>query len=123
MINFQEYIPDTLDDAISIIYQNLDPSEKDSLKKYGHAAFHHGFGTSLRNGWGLWNKDSKLHQFFNREYELGHADDMSALILKGVEYKCRGEVYDPYHDVELFRKHWIAYGIDPLTQENLDNEI
>lgn len=112
--------PSTLVGAISTIVDNLTNSEISFIQRNKGNGLHHGFGTAIRNGWKLWDKDSILHKHFREVYGLGHADDMSRLILSGVcAQLIHGYEFDLYKEVHKYKKHWIDYGIDPLTQEYL----
>lgn len=104
-----DFNPTTLDEAIDVLYSNLDKKALKEFKEYGYVGFHHGFGTAIRNEWGLWKKGSALYNFFESTYGLTHADDMSGLILEGLESKCSGETYDPTPSVERYKKHWEKY--------------
>ena len=120
MSYINEYSPSTLEQAISIIVANLDDEEIAFIRKNKGNGLHHGFGTAIRNGWGLWDNDSILHKHFREVHGLGHADDMSGLILSGVCARLvHGYEFDLYKEVAKYKKHWIDYGIDPLTQEYL----
>jgi hypothetical protein len=79
---FKVYIPKDLEDAFLELEKMLSPallneirlkSEKDMIE------YHHGFGTWLRNNWGLW-AGSRLAQYF-RQLGISHPDDMSGVIL------------------------------------------
>src|SRR4051812_24902765 len=65
---FKVYIPKDLEEAFIELEKMLSPallkeirlkSEKDMI------LYHHGFGTWLRNNWGLW-AGSRLAQYFNQ---------------------------------------------------------
>ena len=77
---FKVYIPKDLEDAFVELKKMLSPallneirlkSEKDMIE------YHHGFGTWLRNNWGLW-AGSRLAQYF-RQLGMHHPDDMSGI--------------------------------------------
>jgi hypothetical protein len=80
--------------------------------------FHHGFGTGLRNGWGLWT-GSPLAEHFREVYGIGHADDMSAMIMDCLEAMVKGEQWDADEAASFYRNYWEEQGIDPLTLERL----
>lgn len=112
-------VPTSLDEAINTLYENLSPEAKSYIKFNGADGLHHGYGTSIRNDWRLWESSSPLHRYFNLEYELGHADDMSGMILNGLYHKVIGEPYDDYEDAKYYRDYWTKEGIDPLTLEKI----
>jgi hypothetical protein len=133
------YIPPTLEEAIDYLYKCCDEkdlefirtegkSEEEEMKGFDGKVFnlnlygytmHHGYGQMIRNAWGLWN-GSELKNHFMERFGLGHADDMSGLIIEGLEAKVREQPYteDMINDrVEQFKNHWITLGINPLTQQ------
>lgn len=86
------------------------------LNVYGYT-MHHGYGQMIRNAW-LWNPESRLHQWFKATYSLGHADDMSGLIMDGVEAKIQGREYtdkDIMKRVNKSKAHWKKYGRRPAN--------
>lgn len=118
-IKLDEVYPHTLDEAIDILYNSLDDDELAFVKSEGVAGMHHGFGTAIRNFWGLWNKDSVLGEHFRTTYGLGHADDMSGLILGGLAAKVNGVEFDRQAEVARYYEHWANAGVDPLTLESV----
>lgn len=115
-MNFGTTAPKTLDEAVDLIVADLRPEDRDYIAIEGVSGAHHGFGMHMRNGWGLWH-DSPLAQHFKTTYGLGHADDMSGMILAAVEAKVRGQIFDPEPEVARYKEHWRRYGVDPLTQK------
>lgn len=107
-----KFNPSTLDEAIDILYRELDDDFKKKFLNLGHSAYHHGFGTTIRNEWGLWEEKSVLYKFFKKTFDLEHADDMSGLILEGLYSKLQGEPYDPKPTAEHFKEHWEKFGED-----------
>lgn len=118
MINFAEHKPATLEEAIQIVAQYLNDEEIAYIETEGANSAHHGFGTQMRNEWGLWHK-SPLAKHFEQRFGLGHADDMSGLILSGVEAKVKKLPFDPAPLVEDYKKFWRQQSIDPLTQNEI----
>ncbi len=89
------------------------------ITDYEVAKYHHGLGTWIRNHWGLW-KGWELHQDMKARFGLGHADDMSGLIMEAVECQLNGREFDIEGEVEKYKKHWERQNINPLTQERLN---
>lgn len=111
--------PNTLDEAVNLIVGNLSDTEVEFIKedKSHGSTVHFSFGMSVRNGWGLWKKDSPLSKHFQDVWGLGHADDMSGMIIYGVYSVVRGETPMYQAESEKYKRHWKNYGIDPLTLE------
>jgi hypothetical protein len=69
---------------------------------------------SLRNEWGLW-RDSELALHFKNVYGLGHADDMSGMILEAVQAEVCGEEFNAEAKARYYKDYWLGQGVDPLT--------
>jgi hypothetical protein len=111
--------PQNLDEAVTIIIDQLSNSDiakakhdKDLIVKV-----HHGFGRHIRNKWSLWNRDSKLSQWFRKNLDIGHAHDISSIIMEAVQAKIRGEEYDPAPTVQRFHEHWENFGRNHFGEE------
>lgn len=111
-------IPATLEEAIDKVIAGMDPASVEFVLNPDSTpgSVHFFTGMSLRNEWGLW-ADSVLAQHFKTRFGLGHADDMSGMILQGVWNKVRGVPYDIDADVIRYRRFWLQQGINPLTQQ------
>jgi hypothetical protein len=118
-INLLSYIPVTLNEAIDLIYATLDEKEKAYLTQDDAlAGLHHSFGMDLRNGWGLWEKQSPIVKDVQNKFSIfAHADDISGLILAGVVAQIKGlDVSSELNKTaESYARHWKKYGIDPKT--------
>jgi hypothetical protein len=126
-----KYIPQDLRTAIDYLVSCCDEEDKEFVQTNGESqsfevggekmnfygyTMHHGYGQMIRNAW-LWDPNSRLHQWFKDTYGLGHADDMSGLIMDGFEAKIRGEEYtenDINERVTHYKTHWLKIGQDPL---------
>jgi hypothetical protein len=78
--------PDSVDAAVDILIARL--SEEDRLrvkntKKDDLIEYHHGWGTSIRNDFGLWAENEKLLHSACRG-EICHPDDASMVIIETV---------------------------------------
>lgn len=112
-------IPETLEEAVDFVLTAISNSPEELPEKLKVGMFHHGYGTALRNDWGLWH-DSVLARHFKERFGLGHADDMSGLILGLAFARYNGEEFDIDADVQRYKRHWKKYNIDPLTQKELN---
>jgi hypothetical protein len=80
--------PESLEEAIQAmdkifsLEQNLSFKEEFKNRSENECmhGLHHGFGTSIRNDWGLWKQDSPLHEWFLSR-GIFHPDDMSGIII------------------------------------------
>lgn len=78
------YIPKNLEECFLELNKLLKPKDIEAIKNLKDRnetiLYHHGFGTWLRNNWGLWG-GSRLQQYLIKK-GLRHPDDMSATILE-----------------------------------------
>lgn len=78
------YIPKNLEECFLELDKLLKPKDIKTFKNIKDRSetidYHHGFGTWLRNNWGLWG-GSRLQQYFFKK-GLNHPDDMSMVILE-----------------------------------------
>ncbi len=114
--------PETLEEAIDFIYDSLTSEEKKNFKDNGGLSkLHASLGLNLRNAWNLWgsqpDKPTTLKDHFREVYSLGHADDMSGMILGGVDDKLNQKETDPVRRAAGFKAHWTKMGIDPISTE------
>jgi hypothetical protein len=77
---------------------------------------HFTVGMGIRNEWGLWDQTAPLNRWFRENLKLGHADDMSGIILTSLGRRLRGEPLNLEEQVKIYQKHWHQQGINPLTQ-------
>jgi hypothetical protein len=110
--------PTTLEEAIKLCISYMSDADYAYVEENGAVSAHHGFGMAMRNEWGLWH-DSPLNQHFKTRFGLGHADDMSGLILEGIDAAVKDQPFDIDGVVGKYKAHWQAAGIDPLTQERV----
>ena len=119
-------IPKTYEQALSFLLQGLD-AEDIAYIRDGNNISHHGFGTAIRNTWNLWGArkgaSTALRDEFISRFKLGHADDMSGLILSHVEAIVRDEAFDPAEEVKRYHDHWRKIGVDPITQERVSEPV
>lgn len=111
--------PTTLEEVIDLLVSKLSEEDRGYIadRRNSYEAAHHGFGTAIRNDYGLWDCDSVLYRHFRDRFSLGHGDDMSALILAGIFAKVRGDALDFTQRAEAMRQFWIDRGLDPITQK------
>ncbi len=78
------YIPKDIKDCFITLDSILSEEDKETIKKLTNKnetiQYHHGFGTWLRNNWGLWG-GSRLQKYF-LDRKVNHPDSMSSLILE-----------------------------------------
>lgn len=120
-MNLNDHNPLTLESAISVIEANLDGVERDYIRKNGVVGLHHGAGTVLRNTW-LWDNPAEgriqpLAQHFRDRFGLGHADDMSGMILSGVHARVIKAEFSPEVHAKKYREYWKKQNCDPMTGE------
>jgi hypothetical protein len=116
MIEFSP-VPKTLEEAIDRIVKGLDEDGRRILSDPdGPSRCHFGLGMTLRNQWGLWG-GGKLRDDIRDRFGIGHADDMSSLILDGVHCKLVGKEFDSKWLANKNIQFWKDQNIDPLHPE------
>ena len=111
-------IPNTLEEAVEVLFSCLEQSDIDYVKQNSDDGMHFGIGMWIRNHWGLWT-GGPLAQYFN-SLKIGHADDMSGLILTALVRKIKKEEFVLEYHVNYYIKYWNDKNIDSLTQKPLN---
>ena len=113
-----------LDWVVEELYGKLDEASIEKIQAsnspddmYG---MHFGFGMGIRNYYGLWDPESPLHKWFHKELGVGHADDMSGIILEALWYRTKDLQYDPSETIKGYTEHWAQYGLN-LDQTPIGN--
>jgi hypothetical protein len=104
----EDKVPITLDEAILFLRESFSKTDIKEIKRPGFdgQGLHFTLGMYLRNNWSLWEKDTKLVQWFKKTYNIDHADDISGIILDSCFRDIRKE---PRKDKELAKRyieHW-----------------
>ncbi len=101
------YIPKDLDDCFVELNKIIPTKDieifKDTVKE-DLSCYHHGFGTSLRNKWGLW-KGSCLSKWF-KDQGIRHPDDMSGIIMKSYWRYLKKKPIDLDAQIEYYKNYW-----------------
>jgi len=100
-------IPSTLDEAIIQLKTTLSENDLNHIKNGSEdnlALLHHGFGTGLRNSWGLWS-GSSLSRWFNQK-GIDHPDDMSGIIILSLYRDLRGVPRKLDDQFEYYQAYW-----------------
>lgn len=106
-------VPSTIEDAVDRLIAGMDDDEILAVRDGSASSpgqLHHFAGRSLRNQWSLWAEDTPLLRDAVFTYRIGHADDISSLILNWTFAKARGEDFDPIAFCKKFHEHWKRCG-------------
>lgn len=114
------YIPLDLNDAI----KQLDTIFSDSSKMFFKtltedqfsARLHLGFGTGIRNNWGLW-VGSRLSRYFN-DQGVYHPEDMSGIIFDSYYRHLNGQPIRLDEQVKYYQDYW-----EKTRKADLDRKI
>lgn len=121
-VDFENNHPTNLDEAVAALEKGVTADEEAFLKSEPVneilGRLHHGFGTAMRNNWGLWKPDSALGKFFRETYGLGHADDISGVIMTAFLSKLQGVEHDVAAQVERYKEHWRKMGVNLRRQHS-----
>ncbi len=99
--------PVDLASAIARLDALLSPEDIETLRggtEEDMARYHHGLGTSLRNGWGLWG-GSPLAVWFN-DRGIHHPDDMSGIILTSYWRHLNDIPIDLESQIRPYQRYW-----------------
>lgn len=75
--------PKSLDEAVQRILSRMSPEDQKTVRETPRQQlilFHHGWGTGIRNSFGLWQGNHELLQSCGG----GHPDDCSMVIIEAV---------------------------------------
>ena len=104
----ETYIPKNLDECFVELNKmiHMDDIEifQDTVKE-DLSCYHHGFGTNLRNKWGLWNEKSSLYKYF-KQMGIFHADDMSGIIMTSLWRDMHGKDLRLDEQVRYYKDYW-----------------
>jgi hypothetical protein len=121
-MKISNYQPDTLDDAIKYLYDNLTPEDIKFIKSNDHSTIHHFGGMQMRNEGRLWDKKSKINRDIQKRFGLAHGDDISNLIFDGLWTKVKHKNVEKALEkcANRCKKHWKDSGFDAMTGEPLN---
>lgn len=118
-MNFNmDMVPSNFDQAVEILVSSLQPEDIEYIKEHRDEGLHFGLGRFVRNSWSLWEPGFPLGNWF-RDKGIGHADDMSGLLMTAMVAKVKNEPFNFDEEADYYKKYWLDKGIDPLTQEQL----
>lgn len=112
----QPEVPATLDEALDALERGMDGREREDFIERGADGLHHSLGRMIRNQWRLWEDGTPLREWFRREHGLGHADDMSGIVIESLVRRVRRQPIELPRQVEVYKRHWTERGVDALTQ-------
>tara|TARA_Y100000034_G_scaffold43496_3_gene53128 strand:- start:43056 stop:43415 length:360 start_codon:yes stop_codon:yes gene_type:complete len=104
-------VPSTLEGAVKMIVEALDEEEIAFIHRNESCAIHHGFGRSTRNNWSLWDRETPLVRHFLERFNIGHADDISGMLMDCTWKSVKGEPWELEKQVERYHTHWKACGL------------
>lgn len=129
-------IPSTYEDAKWQIIKGLTKEELEFIRSQPTAAICHMpfmiaqppdtwniSGMAIRNAWNLWgaqeDRPTALREEFISRFKLGHADDMSGMLLDEAWADVKSEPFSREEQILRYHNHWLRMGIDPVTQEEI----
>lgn len=113
------YIPVSFEDALKELDEILPPAAKHDIQVIQQAEminYHHGFGTWLRNNWGLWKGGALSQDMQKRGFT--HPDDMSGTIFDSYWLKVHGKPIDLKAESDHYKEYWNQ--VKNLTKKELD---
>lgn len=117
------YIPTDLEDSFKELNKMLTSGFRKEFK--GHpenqvARYHMGFGTSLRNNWGLW-KGLRLAKWFNKQ-GIFHPDDMSGIVLTSYWRKLNTKPIELKAQIKDYQDYWKKSNEEQKQAERKEKE-
>ena len=101
-------IPNNLDEVIAYFDSVATPEYIDFIKNDAQSTYemmpHHGYGTYMRNTWGLWH-DSVLAKWF-KNLGILQADDMYGIISKAYFNHVKGLPFDLDAEIKYYQDFW-----------------
>ena len=99
-------VPMNLDEAVESIKSEMPPDFIEFVKKSNSSGVHFGLGMQIRNDWSLWDLENPLVKWFDKEYGITHADDISGLILDCVWQDIKGLPRRDREQADKTKKYW-----------------
>lgn len=111
-------VPATHDEAVQLVLDSLTNDDVEAMcaPDFVIVDVHHSIGRHLRNSWSLWERESVLVQHYRTVHRIGHADDISSLILSEVWARVRAVPFDRAACIATFHVHWKARGLNELGE-------
>ena len=105
----KKYVPQNLEDALSYLECAWNKAEKDTFRNKDEFAatiqLHHGYGTWIRNHWGLWRGRNPLYKYF-KGFGLFHPDDMSDIILVSFHRRLNDKDIKLEEQIQRYKEFW-----------------
>ena len=118
----QDVVPRDLEHAVNIIVAGLSDDDVEFFETESVSNAHHSGGRFLRNTWSLWDKESHLVQWFRNHLGIGHADDISSVILVAVQARIIGIEFHPTPMLDRFREHWARFGCNSFGEKETQDD-
>jgi hypothetical protein len=100
-------IPSNLDEAVELVKSSMSEDDVLFIKDNSNpTSVHFTVGMAIRNDWSLWDTENPLVKWFQKEYGIDHADDISGVVLDCVWRDVRGEPRRDREQAENTRKYW-----------------
>ena len=106
-----DIVPSSLEQAVKLIIDSLDEDKLDFIENNSPIDTHFGLGMYLRNAWSLWDHETVFVQYFLNKYNIGHADDISSIILDCVWRTVKGKEWRVEELVKKYHTHWTKLGL------------
>ena len=99
-------VPMNLEEAVNLIKSEMPSDFVEFVKKSSPSGVHFGLGMQIRNDWSLWDLENPLVKWFDKEYGITHADDISGLILDCVWQDIKGLPRRDREQADKTKKYW-----------------
>lgn len=111
--------PNNIDEVLIHLDQHVTEKDKKLIRSITEEDmwdYHHTVGRAMRNDWGLWDRNSNLHQWFFKTLNIWHADDMSGIIMTSYWRHLNGVALDLENQTDRYHKHWKEMNTTPYNE-------
>lgn len=109
----EQVMPTTLEEAVDQVIHTMTPAQIAEIRKETEdkfmASVHHGYGTALRNAWGLWFQETEIAKWFQAR-NVVHADDRSGIILTCVYREIHQKEWAVQDQIDKYQAFWKKQG-------------
>lgn len=100
--------PETVKECFDHLDQMFDDTSKYHFmtlpEDHSISMLHHGFGTWIRNNWGLWGNSALKKSLVDSG--MAHPDDMSSVILKAYHRKLNDSTLSITDEAQKYERYW-----------------
>lgn len=102
-----DFVPSSLDEAVKCLLDQITSEDIKFIKTNSTPYWiHFSFGRRMRNDWSLWDRETVLVKWFEKEFGITHADDISGMITDALWKEIRGEPRRDSENAKKYLEYW-----------------